>query len=99
MTSEPVWMDPAPTAAHGNGIWMARLGPLVDHPKRWALIGEFNQTTAAQMTARGGSMYKVPPGKWEYTSRRHVEGQPELPAGRSYLFARYMGPGPDAEQA
>ena len=76
------WEDP-PIRTRGNsGIWVGWLEPLIEHPMRWAMLREYSKPRIAAASAynlRRGMM-KIPPGRWEFLSRK------------SKVYARYLGP-------
>lgn len=90
--AEPVWMDPEECATGERGKWIRLLTPLMDHPKRWALVDTKpsgkTAATAAMNLRRGVSRH--PEGRWEFASRK-------LEDGHSGVFARYLGPEEDTD--
>jgi hypothetical protein len=78
-----VWEDPPEGHA---GRWVRRLEPLMERPGAWAKVieqpGRHLGNVATQLRAR---KFRVPPGSWEFKSRRTG---PETTA----LYARYLGP-------
>lgn len=70
----------------GPGVspWVQRLTPLMEEPDRWANLGIFSDATGSWLNS---GKLRTPPGRWEFTGRRR-----DLPKGRAYLFARYLGP-------
>ncbi len=86
--SDIVWEEPPPLRRHLDDGWVARLTPLVEHPKRWANLGEQTPNVASRL--RYGKLI-TPPGKWEFTTR-HLPG---MAKDRAILYARYLGPTED----
>ena len=84
---EVVWEDPSVLDRRKGplGIWMKRLGPLLDKPGKWAMVFETSRASAYS-TIRNlhAGRYRVPPGQWEFTSR--VD---DLGNGR--VYARWVG--------
>ena len=79
------WENPEKISGGGGGSpWVERLTPLTEKPGEWANLGVFCDSTGALL--KNGTL-RTPPGRWEFTCRRR-----ELPKGRAYLFARYLGP-------
>jgi hypothetical protein len=83
-----IWEDPPPLAASGGGVghWTRTLAPLVEHPGRWARVYTTTRRSAGT-TARHlrHGRYHIPPGRWEFTSRKLSEDQ-------GGVYARYLGP-------
>lgn len=78
------WSDPP---ARHVGIWFDLLAPLVEQPRRWALVRVFELPGTAHSTARDLRRRRVnyQPGAWEFRTRRK-------PNGGTGLWARYLGP-------
>lgn len=99
--SEIVWQDPPASGANRAGQprkWERLLAPLMDQPKRWALVRHFEGMTSASSAAtvlrrpnseRGAC--KTPPGRWEFTTRATPDKK------GSDLYARYLGPAVEDE--
>jgi hypothetical protein len=84
--SDVTWEDPEPSPHSANanrGKWLALLAPLIDHPKRWALIDEAEKvgTIARRAVNLRRRMVVIPrpDDRWEFTTRG------------TKLYARYMG--------
>lgn len=93
------WEDPPMKSKRGGRtpVWAPLLLPLMDHPKRWALIRTYNTphravaassklraTTRLTAEARNGkNITYLPPGRWEFTARTVEE--------KGHLYARYLG--------
>ncbi|MCA1569342.1 MAG: hypothetical protein LC798_03260 [Chloroflexi bacterium] len=85
LMTEIVWEEPPPR--NGRGPKLAdQLIPLIDHPKRWALIA-----TRASGGAAGAAAFNInrrrmmlPAGQWEARSAKR-------PDGTYGIYARYMG--------
>lgn len=82
--SEVVWQDPPEivrSAGHRRpSIWQQKLGPLVEHPGRWALVHQGSNhvySTVIRYQITHGRM-RVPEGTsaedWEFTSRKTADG-------------------------
>ena len=85
--SEIRWEDPP--ASDRVLSWREKLTPLVDYPKRWAVIAVKPGRVAAnslQLNLRRGRL-TLPPGRWEFVYRV-VEGEHRV-------YARYLGPDED----
>lgn len=86
--SDIVWQDPpAPRKGFGRSMaWYQKLLPLVDEPKRWALI-HHTETAKKSLAAVGNLRRHItkPPGVWEFTSRKTNDGGGDV-------YARYLGP-------
>lgn len=85
----PQWEDPGPS--HGGtrrpvGYWCDELAPLIEHPGRWARVHEDADLSRLYnlRNALAGGRMRIPPGRWEFTTR--VNG------GGGRLYARYLGP-------
>lgn len=84
------WEDPpSATAATRRGYWVPLLEPLMDQPKRWAIVATKETQSNASSTAANlrFRVVKVPPGRWEFVSRT-VDGEHRV-------YARYLGPDED----
>ena len=82
------WEDPPPAKGGPQG-WAKRLGPLMEHPERWAIIATKSSRAAADTTTRQlrlGTLRK-PPGRWEFAART-VDGEHRV-------YGRYLGPPED----
>jgi len=81
------WEDPPPKATgSGSRVWVTKLAPLREHPKRWASVAIFPTSSQAANAAgalRGGHYHRGP-GRWEFAART-VEGE-------HHVYARYLGP-------
>jgi hypothetical protein len=82
-----VWEEPKPDK-RGSESWAERLRPLMEHPDRWARVGEVNRSSAWAVARQLTSGIKQhPPGRWEFAAR----GSDDKPS-RGYIYARYLGP-------
>jgi hypothetical protein len=82
------WEDPPPIEKHTD--WAEQLLPLMDHPKRWAMItsrARRDNAASVAMSLRNGRS-RTPPGRWEFASRS-VDGE-------FRVYARYLGPDDEA---
>lgn len=63
------WEDPPPVtfSRKRRSVWDARLKPLRDHPGKWARLGLFHTSTAAQL--RAGRIGDARPGEFQVTMR------------------------------
>jgi hypothetical protein len=80
-----IWEDPPP-GPDRTRRWERILAPLVEHPNRWARVTTTPGRTAnvfASNLRRG--RYHIPPGRWEFVSRK-------LDDGHTAVYARYLGP-------
>ena len=79
--------DPPPPRVGGRPrVWEPLLAPLTEHPGRWAVVRTYEADYLAATDAarlRSGRV-PLPPGRWEFTSRRTSDGGSEL-------FARFLG--------
>jgi hypothetical protein len=81
------WEDPPP-APPRQPSWVDRLAPLMEHPKRWAIIQVRETSTQARMTANNlRTQARLPDGQWEFTHR--------CAGGEWRVYARYLGPDED----
>lgn len=86
-----MWEDPSARPSSGPaGSWSTRLAPLVEQPRRWAIVGAFSSGTASALRTRGNS-YRLPAGTWEFVSRRRRSDGEPAPAGKVWVYARYLG--------
>src|SRR5574337_930501 len=88
VTTAVQWKDPPPRErGHGaQSKWLRLLTPLMEQPRRWALVKDFWSASAAYSTGcrlHRGTL-KRPPGRWEFTARKTDTG--------AELYARYLGP-------
>ena len=86
-----IWMDPPPYRGRGRPtVWVDRLSPLIEHPKRWALVHAYDQlSTAIKAIRRLEAKADLrPSGSWEFVAR-------SLEDGTGGVFARYLGPDED----
>lgn len=97
--AEVIWQDPPASGANRAGQpkkWERRLTPLMAHPKRWALLMQYEGRGSAASAAsalrrpndRKGACI-TPPGQWEFVTRQRPDG--------SDLYARYLGPSDEDE--
>jgi hypothetical protein len=82
------WEDPSSTGriAGTRNKWFVALTPLIEHPKRWAIVATRDDSTSSARIAYNLRYRKVniPPGQWEFTTR--------LRDGEYCVYARYLGP-------
>jgi hypothetical protein len=88
------WEDPPdPARPRWAGRWVEKLQPLMEHPKRWAVVdtrdGSENARTCVN-NLRSGRI-KTPPGQWEFLFRT-VEGE-------FRVYGRYLGPDQDGGES
>lgn len=91
MADEVRWEDPPSANRSANRRkrqWEPRLLPLMEQPKRWAVVRTYptaKQAYDAVGNLRGAGYRRyLPSGRWEFTSRT-VDGEYRL-------YARYLGP-------
>jgi hypothetical protein len=79
------WEDP-PAGAPYKGKWRDKLLPLMEHPKRWAILHTTAERKPADSLATNLRTGKamLPPGRWEFETHT-VEGEHRV-------YARYLGP-------
>ncbi len=81
------WEDPPDPAGSGRrGVWIERLTPLMEHPKRWAVVATRPVANPARVLTHDLKVgrFQMPPGRWEFLSRT-VDGE-------CRVYARYLGP-------
>jgi hypothetical protein len=80
------WEDP-PQAKGSKGRWFRLLEPVMERPGQWArvLVQPGRRHLGSVVTELRGGKYLIPPGKWEFTSRR-------MESRETALYARYLGP-------
>lgn len=90
--SEIRWEEPPPHVRGGGAEakWPKRLSPLLDHPKRWAVVYESeNSARAYSMSSALRSSIALPVGttrdQWEFVAR--------TTGGKGCVYARYLGDG------
>ena len=75
-------------AAGRPGAWVLRLQPLLEHPKRWALVKTYpapsSARTAKQQLRSNAGVQEM--GEWEFASRTAPDGK------SGEVYARYLGP-------
>ena len=85
-----VWEEPR-NASADRTPWADRLAPLMERPGDWARVHEMPDRSAS---ATVGHLKKrrhiIPPGRWEFTSRKTGPKSPT-----AYVYARYLGPDED----
>lgn len=83
--------DPPPLGQRGGRAWERRLEPFIGKPGWHKVEGEYARSMVSHLKrcAEGKSTYgyRLPPGRWEFTSRS--KGCPE---GRVVIWAQYLGP-------
>ncbi len=91
MTDEIRWEDPPIVQAGRPYRWVQVLIPLMDHPKRWAVVETRDSNEKARSTVNSlkHGRFKIPPGRWEFTNST-VDGEHRV-------YARYLGPDEDGE--
>lgn len=84
VSEEIVWKDPPnKQGTRSYNVWVDRLTPLTEHPKRWAMVVIAKSAGTAGDLRKG--RYVIPEGNWEF--RTH-----QLELGAYELYARYLGP-------
>jgi hypothetical protein len=83
------WEDPPTTQAGRPGRWVELLIPLMDHPKRWAIVEMCSSSEKARRNVKSlkTGKLKSPSGRWEFTSST-VDDEHRI-------YARYLGPDED----
>lgn len=85
MTSELKWQEP-PTDARKKDLprWIAVAAALKDHPNRWAIVTEADNTGAAYRIKTGSLPAFRPSGSFEAVARSR-------PDGKFDIYARFVG--------
>lgn len=78
---------PPPIGQRGGRAWEKRLLPFVGKPGWHPVEGEYARSMVTHLRQGGAGRYRLPPGRWEFTSRS--EGCAE---GRVVIWAHYVGP-------
>jgi len=84
-----IWEDPPLAAGRSRptGIWVEILTPLMERPNAWARVQESAELSKAHAAAANlnARRYKIPAGRWQFTSR-------QVSNGLGAVYARYLGP-------
>jgi hypothetical protein len=72
------WEDP-PT----KDTWMDRLGPLMEHPERYAKVAEGPYEIISRTGWALRHKYKIPAGQWDFRVSKHGD--------RGQIHAAYLG--------
>jgi hypothetical protein len=89
---EPIrWEDPPTGVPEKKRKWVQLLEPLLEHPKRWAVVATFEHQRQAEAAAYHMRARKIamPPGQWE--------GLAKTVDSEYRLYARYLGPDEDRD--
>lgn len=83
------WEDPPRSRRGAHKPWLERVEPLVEQPKRWAIVyvSPTKGSAAKMVYSLNHHGMQLPPGRFEFTSRT-VNGEHRV-------YGRYLGPDED----